>query len=181
MRLPCTLVLLLFVLVKVTSAEAGSSVPQGVVDSWSYLIGNWDVSGEVGSTSVKGKAAFEWGAGKSCYLGKQVWQLGPDEIEVQLALIGGWDAAASQVVEYGFASSGESGAVHYVTPPQNEFGRLIEGRIDGVNEKGERWNGDVTVDRTGPNEFRLTTTIDGEVVHSLKYVRRDDGDGAQTR
>jgi hypothetical protein len=153
-----------------SNAQNEAEVPSVAVESWSYLIGDWDVEGRIGSTPVKGSACFEWAEGKHCYIGRQVWKIGEKGRSVHLALIGGWDAANQQTVEQGFSSSGTAATVHYRSAAEKT--NVIEGTIDGASGPDTRWSGTVKLERIGSNEFQLTTTIDGEVVHSLKYVRK---------
>jgi hypothetical protein len=162
-----------FVVVALSSnlshAQERPPIPPDVIDSWSYLIGNWTVEGEAGQAAIQGTASFEWAAGKSCYFGKQVWQVGGSGRSIDLALIGGWDAAAKETVERGFSSAGVTATVHYRAT--EEGSNVIVGTIEGVNGPDERWSGTIKIERHGPDEFLLTTTVDGEVVHELKYVR----------
>ena len=153
-------------------AQNDPGIPPAFVESWSYLIGNWEVDGRIGSTPVTGSASFEWADGKHCYLGRQVWKVGKNGRSVHLTLIGGWDAAANVTVEQGFSSSGGTATVHY--RPSAEKTSAIEGSIDGADGSGAPWSGTIKLERNGPDEFELTTTVDGEVVHSLKYVRKKD-------
>jgi len=162
-------VLLLVNPANLSSSQDNVGVPPAVVDSWSYLIGDWNVEGRVGEATVNGTASFEWAANKSCYFGKQAWSINERGRKVELALIGGWDAVANETIEQGFSSSGRAATVHYQAPA--EGANVIEGRTDGVTGLGARWFGTIKLERTGPDEFQLTSTIDGKVVHSLKYVR----------
>ena len=151
--------------------QTKSVIPPNVLKCWSYLVGHWDLEGQVGSSKVSGTAQFEWAEGKHCYIGRQVWQIGENRERIYLTLIGGWDATKKHTVEQGFDSSGSAATVRYDSP--NESNDTFEGRIDGTGGQVPAWSGAVTLDRSGENEFRLTTTIDGKVVHSLKYVRKD--------
>jgi hypothetical protein len=153
----------------VSRAQEPREVPQDALALWEYSIGDWDVEGRIGSTPVEGSASFEWAEGKHYYTGRQVWTLGENRRSVHLTLIGGWDAVAQQTVEQGFSSSGSAARVHYRSSA--ESANVIEGRIDGSESSGERWSGDIKVERNGPAEFHLTTTVDGQIFHSLKYVR----------
>ena len=162
--------------VTVPGAQNEAGVPPAVVESWSYLIGNWDAEGRIGSTGVKGSASFEWADGKHCYIGRQVWKIGKNGRSSRLTLIGGWDAANNETVEQGFSSSGSAAKVHYRSPA--EKANVIEGSIDGASGPDARWSGTIKLKRNGPNEFQLTTTVDGEIVHALRYVRSDDGKGS---
>jgi hypothetical protein len=157
-----------------SSAQESQGVPRDVLTSWSYTIGDWEVAGRVGSTPVKGSATFEWAQGRHCYTGRQRWKIGESDREVHLTLIGGWDDAAQETVEQGFSSSGSAATVHYRVT--TEKGGTIEGTIDGSENGGARWSGEIQVERKGPDEFQITTTVDGKIVHSLKYVRTK-GDG----
>jgi len=167
--------IVLFVVARVSSAQTGTAVPPAVVDSWSYLIGDWNVEGRVGSTPVNGSATFDLAEGKYCYVGRQVWRIGENGRSLHLSLIGGWDSAANETIEQGFSSSGDAATVHYRQPA--ERANVIEGRIDGVSGPGQRWAGTIKLQRNGPDEFLLTTTIDDEIVHSLKYVRKQGDNG----
>lgn len=162
-------VLLLVISASLASAQQNSSVPDSVVDSWSYLIGDWTVEGHAGTQSIKGTASFEWAADKSCYFGKQVWQVGPSGRTAHLALLGGWDAAAHQTVEQGFSSFGSVATLRYAPPAEGEDS--IEGTIEGADAPGAPFSGTVKYQLSGPDEFQLSTTINGQPVHSLKYVR----------
>jgi hypothetical protein len=103
-----------------------------------------------------------------------VWNVGENRRAVHLTLIGGWDAVAEETVEQGFDSSGSAATVHY--RPSAKSANVIEGRIDGSEAAGARWSGDAKVEHRGPDEFQVTTTVDGQIVHSLNYVRTK-GDG----
>jgi hypothetical protein len=162
-------VLMLLFAAQLSSAQESQNVPRDVLAAWSYTIGDWDVEGRVGSTPVKGSATFEWADGRHCYTGRQKWTIGESSRAVYLTLIGGWNDAAQETVEQGFDSSGSAATVHYRVAP--EKGGTIEGTIDGSEKGGARWLGEIRVDRKGPDEFQMTTRVDGEIVHSLKYVR----------
>jgi hypothetical protein len=172
MRLIC--VLMLASATDLASAQERKGVPPDVLAVWSYSIGDWDVKGRIGSAPVKGSATFEWADGKHCYIGRQVWTVGENRNSVHFTLIGGWDAAANETVEQGFSSSGSAGTVRY--RPSAGTTNVIEGNIDGSESSGARRLGDIKVEHKGPDEFQVTTTVDGEIVHSLKYVRTT-GDG----
>lgn len=161
--------LLLVVPTRSTSGQNAAGVPPAVVESWSQLIGNWIVEGRVGTTPVKGTAKFEWAEGNYCYLGQQRWQLGEDGRSIQLALIGGWDAAENITVERGFSSGGGAASVSYQLSSDDPS--VSEGSVEGVAGPNGRWSGSVRLERHGRDEFQLTTMIDGEVRHSLKYLR----------
>jgi len=167
-----TVVLLLVGLANLANAQQQDGVPSAVVESWSYLIGDWQISGRVGSASLTGSATFEWVEGKHCYLGRQDWRVGDAGRLVRLTLLGGWNAAEKATVEQGFSSSGDAATVYY--QPAAPGGNVIEGDIDGASGPDARWSGTVQLERKGPDEFQLTTTIEGEVRHSLKYTRKKD-------
>jgi hypothetical protein len=152
-----------------SSAQEPAGIPRDVKTAWSYLIGDWDVEGRIGSTPVKGTATFEWADGTHCYIGRQVWNVGENERAVYLTLIGGWNDAAQETVEQGFDSSGSAATVHYRVV--GEKVAAIEGSIEGSVIGNGNWSGQIQVARTRPDEFQMTTTVDGEVVHSLKYKR----------
>jgi hypothetical protein len=139
------------------------------VAQWSYSIGDWEVEGRVGSTPVIGSAKFEWADGKHCYIGRQRWNFGESNRAVHLTLIGGWDDAAMETVEQGFSSSGGSAMVRYRVASEKDG--TIEGNIEGAEAGGARWSGEIKVERKEPDEFEITTRVDGQIVHSLKYVR----------
>lgn len=168
--LPTIAVLLLAVPPGPAIAQEPRRVPPEAIESWSFLIGDWDVTGRIRSTPVKGTAAFEWGDAKHCYIGRQKWTIGDSGRVVHLTLIGGWNAAEDATVEQGFSSSGDAATVYY--RPSAEKPNLLEGRIEGVNGPDARWTGTVKYERQGPNEFQLTSTINGEIAHSLRYVRQ---------
>ncbi len=160
----------------VTLAQPPASVPREVADSWSHLIGHWKIEGHVGDTPITGSATFRWTEGKFCYLGEQTWQLGDTGRSIHLALIGGWDAGQQRTVEQGFSSSGSAATVRYRAPTQD--GKLIAGEAEGTNGPNAPWSGTIKLEHNGPREFQLTTTIDGQLVHSLKYTRINDGPAA---
>lgn len=165
-----SIVLLLLSFPGTRSYAQTDAVPPEVLESWSFLIGDWEIDGEVGEVAVKGTARFDWAEGKHCYFGRQVWQVGQNGGIVQLTQIGGWDAAEHATVEQGFSSAGSAATVHY--SPATAAGQGISGTINGVDSPGARWSGQVAVKRTGRDVFLLTTTVDGELVHSLTYVRK---------
>jgi hypothetical protein len=150
-------------------AQEPKGAPQSVLEFWSRLIGDWDVEGRIGSTPVQGSASFEWAEGRHCYVGRQMWRVGEPGGSVQLTLIGGWDAAAGETVEQGFDSSGSAATVRY--RPAVDATNVVEGKINGSEASGARWSGEIKVERQGADEFQLTTTVDGEILHSIKYVR----------
>jgi hypothetical protein len=150
-------------------------VPPAVVESWSDIIGDWIVEGQIGSTPVKGSASFEWASDKHCYIGRQDWTVGEGGRGVRLTLIGGWDAETNETVEHGFSSSGESATIRYVANSPGEVAGVMHGQIAGTNPLREAWAGTVERNQRGPDEFTLTTAIVGEVVHSLKFVRKQRG------
>jgi hypothetical protein len=171
-------VLMLVSATHLSSAQEPQSVPRDVLAVWSYSIGDWDVDGRIGSTPVHGSATFEWANGRHCYTGRQTWKIGESDRAVHLTLIGGWNDAAQETVEQGFASSGSSATVHYRVAA--EKGGTIEGDIEGSEAGGARWSGEIQVERKGSDEFQLTTTVDGEIVHSLKYVRTKGDSGTRS-
>jgi len=165
-------VLMLLLSANNSIAQQSVAIPSAVVESWSYLIGNWTVEGTAGQATIQGTASFEWAANKGCYIGKQIWHIGESGRTVYLELIGGWDAAANETIEQGFSSAGRAATVHYQSPGQEAS--VIEGRIDGVTGPGSTFAGTVKMERMGPDEFQLTSMVDGRLVHSLKYVRDKD-------
>jgi hypothetical protein len=108
-----------------------------------------------------------------------MWKFGKSDRAVHLTLIGGWNDAAMETVEQGFSSSGGSAVVRYRVAAEKEG--TIEGNIDGAEAGGARWSGEIEVERKGPNEFQMTTTVDGEIVHSLKYVRKKRDGSIQSK
>jgi hypothetical protein len=130
------------------------------------------VEGRIGPTPVKGTAYFDWAKGRHCYVGSQVWTIGEDSHTTHLALIGGWDAAANETVEQGFSSTGDAATVRYSTRAPGESPEVIVGQIAGVSGPDRHWQGIVERNQFGPNKFTITTTVDGDIVHSLTYVRR---------
>ena len=98
--------LLLVILARLSFGQTDEHVPAEVMESWSYLIGNWKIEGRVGSAMVSGSASFEWTDEKYCYVGRQVWKVGDEGRTIRLTLIGGWNAAENETVEQGFSSSG---------------------------------------------------------------------------
>lgn len=169
--LPHVLILLLLIVpASLLNAQNDAGAPPEVLESWTYLIGNWDVDGHVGSTPVKGTAHFDWADGKYCYFGQQVWKVGENENTIYLAQVGGWDAAEQATLEQGFSSAGSAATVHYQPPAAR--GDAIEGTITGLGGPDARLTGNVKLERISPDEYRLTTTIDGEPLHSLTYSRK---------
>jgi hypothetical protein len=169
--LPSIPTMLVLILLNTARAEGPTTIPPAVVESWSTIIGKWEIEGRVGSAVVTGSASFEWAADKHCYVGQQVWHVGSEGRLVQLALIGGWDAATNETVEQGFSSSGDSATVRYPACGPSEVASGVRGKIEGISGPNRRWSGTVGRAQRGPNEFTLTSTVDGDVVHSLKYVR----------
>jgi hypothetical protein len=152
-------------------AEGPATIPPEVVESWSTIIGNWSIEGQVGTVAVTGSASFEWAADKHCYVGQQVWHVGPEGRVVHLGLIGGWDAAMNETVEQGFSSASDSATVRYSTRGPSEVAGGLKGNVAGNTGSGRRWSGTIEREQHGPNEFTLTSTVDGDVVHSFRYVR----------
>jgi hypothetical protein len=165
--------ILLPVFVNTAQAQSPTGIPPEVVESWSAIIGNWKVEGRVGSTEIMGSASFEWAADKHCYVGQEVWRAGDEGRIVRLALIGGWDGATNETVEQGFSSAGSSATVRYSSSWPSEMAGGVKGKIEGTSGPDRRWSGTVVRSLRGPNEFTLTSTIDGDVVHALTYVRVD--------
>lgn len=168
--LPSILLLMLIPTAR-TRAQSPATIPPEVTTTWSYLIGDWDVEGRVGSRPVTGTATFEWAEGKHCYLGRQTWEIGDDGRTIQLVLIGGWDAAGGETVERGFSTFGDTATVRYRSA--DETGDVLKGRVDAVNGPDARWSGTIKIERRSADEFQLATTRGGEVVHSLRYSKRN--------
>jgi hypothetical protein len=161
--------ILLVISASPATAQTDTRVPNEITQTWSYLIGRWDIDGHVGSAEVTGSATFEWAAGGACYLGKQTWRVGPKRRTVHLALLAGWDPAANETVEHGFSSGGETATVRYRTSAEGE--QVTTGHIDGIDGAGARWTGSVQLERIGKDEIQFTSTVDGEVLHALQYTR----------
>lgn len=173
MKLALSLVIsLLFVVNGITAQEIQSDVPERVHNSWAYLIGTWDVTGQVGSQAVTGTANFSWSEGQHSYLGRQTWRLGQDARTIHLSLLGGWDPARALTIEQGFSTMGNAATVRYSAPSDEKS--EIEGTIDGVTGPEQTWSGRVALTRKSDNEFELSTVIRGKTTHSLRYVRRKD-------
>lgn len=172
-RVLCSLSLLLACLPASLAAAQELAVPPEVVESWSYLIGSWEIQGHLRDAEVQGTARFDWAEGKFCYIGRQEWNLGDDGRTIHLAQIVGWDIAENATVEQGFSSSGDAATVRYRPPEKGTD--VIKGSVAGVSGRGDRWAADIKIERLRPDEFRLTTTIDGKEVHSLQYVRKKGG------
>ena len=166
-----TSLLLLLVVANMASAQEGSSVPAEVLRSWGYLVGDWEIDGQVGDREVIGQATFEWADGKHCYLGRQVWEVGADERIIKLTLIGGWDAENKEAVEQGFSTTGGSATVRYQPASTVRDVRQVQGTTKGYELRGGQWNGDVKIQRKGADEYSLTTTVDGKELHRLTYRR----------
>jgi hypothetical protein len=162
----------LFVLQGIAAQEIQTNIPEQVQKSWAYLIGTWDITGQVGPQEVTGTANFSWSEGKHSYLGRQTWHLGSDARTIHLSLLGGWDPARAVTIEQGFSTMGNAAMVRYRAPTDEKAD--IEGTIEGVTGPERTWSGSVTIARKGNNEFELNTVIRGETTHSLKYVRRKD-------
>lgn len=162
----------LFVVNGLTAQEIQSNVPQRVHKSWAYLIGTWDVTGQVGSQAITGTANFSWSKGQHSYIGQQTWRLGDDARTIHLSLLGGWDPASALTIEQGFSTMGNAATVRYSAPTDEKSD--IDGTIEGVTGPEQTWSGTVTLTRKSDNEFELKTVIRGETAHSLKYVRRND-------
>jgi hypothetical protein len=163
--------MLLLIFFRSAQAEDPQTIPLKVVESWSAIIGNWTVEGQAGSAAITGSASFEWAADKHCYVGREAWHVGNDGRVVQLTLIGGWDAATNETVEQGFSSAGSSAMLRYPSGGPSEKAGGVTGKIEGTSGPDRRWSGTVARVQRGPNEFTITTTIDGDVVHTLKFVR----------
>ena len=163
--------ILLPIFLNVARAQGPTAIPPEAVESWSAIIGNWEIEGRVRSVPLTGSATFEWAADKHCYLGQQVWHVGSEARVVHLELIGGWDAATNETVEQGFSSAGSSATVRYSSGGPSDVAGGVKGEIEGTSGPDRRWSGTVVRAQRGPNEFTITTTIDGDVVHALKYVR----------
>lgn len=163
-------ILLLASAANLACAQSEATVSPKVIDSWLALIGNWKVEGTIGPRSVTGSASFEWANGKFCVIGKQDWEIAGSGRTVHLAQIVGWDPGHNEIIEQGFSSVNGAATVHYRAPTKGS--NVMEGTIDGVSGPDNQWSGTVKIERKGADEFQLTSTIDGDVVHSLKYVRK---------
>jgi hypothetical protein len=159
------------------SAQVTKAAPPSVLQFWTRSIGDWVVEGQVGATPVKGTAMFEWADGRHCYVGRQTWKVGENGRSIHLTVIGGWDAAAGEIVEQGFDSSGGAATVHFRPPVKTT--NVIDGKIGGSDASGARWSGEINVEHQGTDEFQVTTIVEGEVVHSLKYVRTKGAAGSR--
>jgi hypothetical protein len=146
-----------------------------VLEFWSRSIGDWVVDGQIGATPVKGTAVFEWADGRHCYIGRQTWKVGENGRSVHLTVIGGWGAAAGETVEQGFDSSGSAATVRFRPPVETT--NVIDGRIDGSDASGARWSGQIKVEHKGADLFQVTTTVEGDIVHSIRYVRAKGDSG----
>jgi hypothetical protein len=165
--------MLVLIFLNAARAEGPATIPPEAVESWSAIIGNWKIDGRVGTVPVTGSASFEWAADKHCYFGQQVWHVGSEGGEVHLGLIGGWDAATNETVEQGFSSAGDSATVRYSTRAPSELAGALKGKVAGNTGPGRLWSGTIEREQHGPNEFTLTSKVEGDVVHSLKFVRVD--------
>jgi hypothetical protein len=140
-------------------------------------MGDWALEGRVGTTPVTGTATFKWADGRHCYIGRQTWKVGENGRRVHLTLIGEWDAATGETVEQGFDSSGSAATVRYRPPVKTT--NVIDGRIDGSDTSGARWSGEIKVEHQGVDVFQVTTTVEGDIVHSIKYVRAKGDPGSR--
>ncbi len=164
---------LLLTVASLLPAQEPRGIPQHVVDDWAYFIGQWQVDGQVGGARVVGTATFKWSKGRQSYIGEQVWKIGPRENVVHLSLLGGWDASRNQTIEQGFDSSGGRGTTRYEIQSGDEFPATKSGTVDGHSPRGGAWSGDTSIKRIGPNQFELTTTIDGDRLHMLTFRKQE--------
>jgi hypothetical protein len=163
-------VLIAHTLIAQSSAQNDAAIPPAVVEYWEYFIGDWEIQGQIRTTPVMGTASFEWSPGKYCYVEREAWRIGEKGSHLHLTALGGWDAAEQAWIKIGFSTSGESATVRY--PLVADDAKPLEGTIDGVDRAGGRWSGKTTLDRKSRDEFQLTTTNDGQLAHSLTYVRK---------
>jgi hypothetical protein len=168
--------LILPMLAAQSNAPIDSSIPPAVIERWESLIGDWEIQGQIRTTPIMGTASFEWAPGKHCYVEREAWRIGEDGRHLHLTALGGWDAAEQTWIKFGFSTSGESATVRY--PLAADDAKPLEGTIDGVDRAGGRWAGQTKLERKSRDEFQLTTTIDGQLVHSLTYVRKTNDRGA---
>jgi hypothetical protein len=162
-------VVLLILSANTVRGQEAANIPKNVLSSWSYLIGQWDVDGSIRSDQVEGSAQFRWADGKYCYTGEQVWKIGEDGRVVKLMLLGGWDESKNATVEHGFTSLGTAGSSE-LAPPEEEA-EVSRGRFEVTRGPDAQFTGTIELERRGPDEFQLTTRVDGQVVHSLRYRR----------
>ena len=172
MKVKLQVIVILFAVfaTNLASAQDEAVIPAEVLESWSALIGDWTVEGTIGSQSVTGSARFEWAEGRHCYFGKQTWEIDGDGRTIHLTQIAGWNPNKRETIEQGFSSIGGAATVRYKAPAKER--EAIEGTVEGVSGADIRWSGTIKIERKGADEFGLTSIIDGDVVHSLKYVRK---------
>ena len=159
----------------ISIAQETPAVPPEALETWTRLIGHWTVDGSVGPQSVTGEAHVKWATGKHCYLGEQNWQIEGTDHPLHLTQIAGWNAKTRETIEQGFSSLGDTATVQYRTPAAQS--KTVEGTIHGVSQAGAEWSGTIRLEHQGPDQFNLSTIVDGTTIHALKYVRKNDVGG----
>ena len=153
-------------------AQDTNGVPPEVVEDWSYFIGDWQVEGQIGRTRVTGTASFKWSNGKQSYYGEQSWKIGSNENVIHLSLLGGWDSSTNETIEQGFDSSGGLATTRYEIQSGSELPVTKSGTIDGHSRRGGAWSGKTSIKRISADKYELTTTVDGERLHTLTFRKQ---------
>lgn len=162
-------IVLLILAANTARGQEDAYIPKDVLSSWAYLIGQWDIDGNVGPDAMEGNAEFRWADGKFCYVGEQTWKIGEQRKVVKLMLLGGWDDSKQATVEHGFSSLGTAGSTELELAKEDED--ISRGKFEATRGPAAHFEGTIEMQRRRPDEFQLTTKVDGQVVHSLRYRR----------
>ena len=91
----------------VSFAEEPPKVPEDVVKTLKYYVGEWTVEATIGDKQLNGKASFRMPRGKHCTVGTV--SLGPDDDPFEFSLVSGWDLSTGWFTEQG---AGRDGSIY---------------------------------------------------------------------
>lgn len=135
----------------VSFAEEPPKVPEDVVKTLRYYVGEWNVEATIGDKQLKGKANFRMPRGKHCIVGSV--SFGPDDELIAFSLVSGWDISTGWTTEQG---SGNDGSI-YTLKWRKASETVDEGELVGTLGDKKMIETD-RLERKGENEYVVTCT-----------------------
>lgn len=135
----------------VSFAEEPPKVPEDVVKTLQYYVGEWSVEATIGDKQLKGKANFRTPRGKHCIVGSV--SLGPKDEPFDFSLVSGWDLSTGWLTEQGLGVDGGT----YTLKWRKASETVDEGELVGTLGDKKATETD-RLERKSDNEYVVTCT-----------------------
>ena len=121
-----------------------------------YLVGAWTAEGEIFGDKMKGTMRVRTGAGDTCLI--LSWTLRGEGVNPLIGTaLAGRDPKTNQFAEYCFESTGSHFVNRYEIKNDPSPLGIGHGKRTGIIN-GEKYEGDITVDRKSADQFVFTVT-----------------------